>query len=62
MPVFAYPHEYTEWDTQDAVRFTAGDVAVLRMPWGQEVAVSLPPSAPVTGDRSVTASSYSALR
>jgi hypothetical protein len=32
------------------------------MPWGQEVAVSLPPSAPVTGDRSVTAASYSALR
>ena len=55
MPVFTYPHEYTQWDTEDAVRFTAGHVAVLRMPWGQEVAVSLPPSAPVTGDRSVTA-------
>ena len=62
MPVFSYPHEYTEWDTEDAVRFTAGDVAVLRMPWGQEVAVPLPPSAPVTGDRPPTAPSYSALR
>lgn len=62
MPVSAYPHEYTEWDTEDAVRFTAGDVAVLRMPWGQEVAVPLPPSAPVTGDRSVTASSRTPSR
>ncbi|BCY09092.1 hypothetical protein [Actinoplanes sp. L3-i22] len=62
MPVSAYPHEYMDWDTEDAVGFTAADVAVLRMPWGQEVAVSLPPSAPVTGDRPPTDPYYSAFQ
>ncbi|GAA2708131.1 hypothetical protein [Actinoplanes palleronii] len=62
MPVSSYPHEYMDWDTEDAVRFTAGDVVVLRMPWRQEIAVSLPPSAPVTGDRPPTDPYYSAFR
>jgi hypothetical protein len=52
MPVFTYPHEYTEWGTEGAVRFLADDVVELRMPWGVAVAVPLPPSAVITTDRS----------
>ena len=52
MPVFTYPHEYTDWGTDGAARFSADDVVVLRMPWGSEVTVPLPPPAVITADRS----------
>ena len=52
MPVSAYPHEYTDWETGGATRFSADDVVVLRMPWGTEVTVPLPPPAAITADRS----------
>ncbi|UAB99552.1 hypothetical protein Dvina_16650 [Dactylosporangium vinaceum] len=53
MPVSAYPHEYMDWGTEGAVRFSADDVVVLRMPWQAEVAVPLPPPAVITADRRI---------
>ena len=53
MPVSAYPHEYTEWGTGGALRFSSDDVAVLRMPWGSEVTVPLPPPALITAEPNV---------
>ena len=39
-----------EWNTYaHPLRFTADDVVVLTMPWGEEIPVPLPPAAPVTG-------------
>ena len=41
-----------EWNTYThPLRFTADDIVVLTMPWGEEIPVSLPPAASVTGRR-----------
>ena len=42
------PEVYLDWDTYDAVQFTAADVLALRMPDGRDVPVSLPPEGPIT--------------
>jgi hypothetical protein len=39
-----------DWNTYaHPLRFTADDVVVVTMPWGEEIPVSLPPAGPVTG-------------
>jgi hypothetical protein len=36
-----------EWKTYDALRFVSDEVLVLRMPWGEDANVRLPPEGPV---------------
>jgi hypothetical protein len=42
-----------DWNTYDAVRFASENVVVLRMPWGEEIPVPLPPPATITAARFV---------
>lgn len=49
IPLSTDPDVVGEWEPYDAVRFSGPDAAVLRMPWGEEIAVSLPLAGAVTG-------------
>jgi hypothetical protein len=46
-----------EWNTYDAVRFKDENTVILKMPWGEELSVSLRPKAPVTS-RAFTPSAH----
>ena len=48
MPLSTDPDVYYGWETYGAARFASGDVVVLRMPWGAQMRVPLPPEGAVT--------------